>query len=71
VQEQSIRDFVTAMKWKAGTCSCDYGADGERKRYQQKLDALTDEKEAAKRLLFASMSHIREDYLPRSYNSPK
>jgi tRNA(Ile)-lysidine synthase TilS/MesJ len=71
VQEQSIRDFVRTMQWKAGTCSCDYGADGERKRYQQKLDALTDGKEENKRLLYASMSNIREEYLPCLYNSPK
>jgi tRNA(Ile)-lysidine synthase TilS/MesJ len=63
VQEQSIRDFVTSMGWKAGTCSCDYGADGERKRYQKKLDELTDGKEDTKRLLFKSMSNIREEYL--------
>jgi tRNA(Ile)-lysidine synthase TilS/MesJ len=64
VQEQSIRDFVSSMGWKAGTCSCDYGADGERKRYQQKLDDLTDGKEDSKRLLFKSMSNIRQEYLP-------
>jgi tRNA(Ile)-lysidine synthase TilS/MesJ len=63
VQEQSIRDFVSFMGWKAGTCSCDYGSDGERKRYQKKLDDLTDGKEAAKRLLFASMGNVREEYL--------
>ncbi len=63
VLEQSIRDFVKSMGWKAGTCSCSYGADGERKLYQKKLDDLTNGKEDAKRLLFASMSNIRREYL--------
>lgn len=63
VMEQSIRDFVSSMGWKAGSCSCDYGSDGERKRYQKKLDDLTDRKEESKRLLFASMSNLRQEYL--------
>jgi tRNA(Ile)-lysidine synthase TilS/MesJ len=63
VMEQSIRDFVNSMNWKAGTCSCDYGSDGERKRYQKKLDDLTDGKEETKRLLYRSMSNIRDEYL--------
>ncbi len=63
VLEQSIRDFVISMEWKAGTCSCDYGSEGERKRYQKKLDDLTDSKEETKRLLFKSMSRIRQEYL--------
>jgi tRNA(Ile)-lysidine synthase TilS/MesJ len=63
VMEQSIHDFVSSMSWKAGTCSCDYGSDGERKRYQKKLDDLTDNTEEAKRLLFASMGNVRGEYL--------
>ncbi len=63
VMEQSIRDFVSSIGWKAGSCSCDYGSDGERKRYQKKLDDLTDRKEESKRLLFASMSNLRQEYL--------
>ncbi len=63
VMEQSIRDFVSSMGWKTGSCSCDYGSDGERKRYQKKLDDLTDGKEESKRLLFASMSNLRQEYL--------
>ncbi len=69
VLEQSIKEFVHSMKWKAGTCSCDYGADGERKRYQKKLDDLTDGKEDIKRLLFASMANIREEYLIKPYSN--
>jgi tRNA(Ile)-lysidine synthase TilS/MesJ len=63
VMEQSIKDFIISMGWKAGTCSCDYGANGERKEYQKKLDNLTNGKEEAKRLLFRSMSNIRSEYL--------
>lgn len=63
VEEKSIRGFVKSMGWKAGTCSCAYGADGERKRYQEKLEFLTDSGEGKKRLLFKSMSNIRREYL--------
>ena len=63
VPEASIISFIGSMGWRAGTCSCGYGADGERKRYQRKLDELTDSNEETKRLLFKSMSNIRREYL--------
>lgn len=68
VSEESIRSFARSQGWLQISCSCNYGADGERKEYQRRLDMLTKgsdgNTEEGKRNLFRSMSSIRERYLP-------
>lgn len=68
VMEESIRSFAQDQGWLQITCSCDYGADGERKEYQRRLDLLTAAQgggtEEAKRNLFRSLSAIKSRYLP-------
>lgn len=63
VEEESIRGFAREMGWLATTCTCSFGADGERKEYQCRLVTLTGGKEEGKRNLFRSMSNIKTDYL--------
>ena len=63
VEEESIRGFAREQGWLATTCSCAFGADGERKEYQRRLEALCGGREEGKRNLFRSMSNIKTGYL--------
>lgn len=67
VEEVSISGFAREMGWLKVTCTCDFGADGERKEYQRRLDVLTrnaaGECEEGKRNLYRSMSNIKNGYL--------
>jgi tRNA(Ile)-lysidine synthase TilS/MesJ len=63
VGEESIRGFARDQGWLATTCSCGYGADGERKEYQRRLDVLCGGTEEGKRNLYRSMSNIKTGYL--------
>ena len=63
VEEESIRGFAREMGWLAVTCSCAYGADGERAEYRRRLEELTGGMEEGKRNLFRSMSNIKTGYL--------
>ncbi|QQO07423.1 tRNA 2-thiocytidine biosynthesis TtcA family protein [Breznakiella homolactica] len=64
VQEESIRSFAGSMGWTAHTCTCDYGADRERKEFQRRMHCLCGNTEEGKRNLFRAMTNIREEYLP-------
>jgi tRNA 2-thiocytidine biosynthesis protein TtcA len=63
VEEESIRGFAREQGWLSTTCSCDFGADGERKEYQCRLNALCGGTEEGKRNLYRSMSNIKTGYL--------
>jgi len=66
VTEDSIRGYALDEGWLSVTCSCDFGADGERKEFQKRLDQLCASEggtESAKRNLFRSLSNIKENYL--------
>ncbi|MDL2229462.1 tRNA 2-thiocytidine biosynthesis TtcA family protein [Treponema sp. OttesenSCG-928-L16] len=65
VTERSIIAFAAREGWLSRTCTCAYGSDRERKKYQDKLDALTSGKEEEKRNLYRSLSNIKSDYLPK------
>ncbi|MFA6506787.1 MAG: tRNA 2-thiocytidine biosynthesis TtcA family protein [Treponemataceae bacterium] len=63
VEEQSIRGFAREQGWLATTCSCQFGADGERKEYQRRLNVLCGDSESSKRNLYRSMANIKTGYL--------
>jgi tRNA 2-thiocytidine biosynthesis protein TtcA len=63
VEEESIRGFAREQGWLATTCSCAFGADGERKEYQRRLEQLCGGTEEGKRNLYRSMSNIKTGYL--------
>ena len=63
VEEESIRGFAREQGWLATTCTCAFGADGERKEYGRRLENLCGGKEEGKRNLYRSMSNIKGDYL--------
>jgi len=64
VPEESIRRFAASQGWLNVTCSCSFGADGERKEFQRRLDILTGGKLDAKLRMFHSLSRINPEYLP-------
>jgi len=63
VEEESIRGFARDQGWLATTCTCAYGADGERKEYQRRLEVLCGGTAEGKRNLYRSMSNVKADYL--------
>lgn len=63
VEEESIRGFAREQGWLSTTCTCAFGADGERKEYQRRLNTLCGDSEEGKRNLFRSMSNIKAGYL--------
>lgn len=63
VEEESIRGFARDQGWLATTCTCAFGADGERKEYQRRLEVLCGGTEEGKRNLYRSMSNVKSDYL--------
>lgn len=63
VEEESIRGFARDQGWLASTCTCAFGADGERKEYQRRLNALCGGSAEGKRNLYRSMSNIKPEYL--------
>ncbi len=63
VEEDSIRGFAREQGWLATTCTCDFGADGERKEYQRRLNVLCGGTEEGKRNLYRSMSNVKDGYL--------
>ncbi|GAB1484686.1 tRNA 2-thiocytidine biosynthesis TtcA family protein [Treponema sp.] len=63
VTEESIRSFAQDEGWLSVSCTCDFGADGERREYQKRLDLLCGGEEHAKRNLYRSLSNINEKYL--------
>jgi len=63
VEEESIRSFAREMGWTSVTCTCSWGADGERKEYQRRLETLVGGSEEGKRNLFRSMRNVKTDYL--------
>ena len=64
VPEESIRRFALASGWLSVTCSCAYGADGERKEFQRRLETVTGGSLDAKLRMFHSLSRIHPEYLP-------
>jgi tRNA(Ile)-lysidine synthase TilS/MesJ len=64
VPEESIRRFASASGWLSVTCSCAYGAEGERKEFQRRLETLTGGSLDAKLRMFHSLSRIHPEYLP-------
>lgn len=63
VEERSIRGFAAEMGWLSTTCTCAWGADGERAEYQRRLEVLTGGTEEGKRNLLRSLSNQKSGYL--------
>lgn len=64
VPEESIRRFAAFQGWLNVTCSCSYGAEGERKEFQRRLEVLTGGELDAKLRMFYSLSRVNREYLP-------
>ncbi|MFQ3621510.1 MAG: tRNA 2-thiocytidine biosynthesis TtcA family protein [Spirochaetales bacterium] len=64
VPEESIRRFAAAQGWLSVTCSCSYGAEGERKEFQRRLDILTSSDLDAKLRMFYALGKPNLEYLP-------
>jgi hypothetical protein len=64
VPEESIRRFASSQGWLNVTCSCAFGAEGERKEFQRRLEVLTGGELDAKIRMFHSLSRVNSEYLP-------
>lgn len=64
VPEESIRRFAASQGWLNVTCSCAYGAEGERKEFQRRLEVLTGGELDAKLRMFHSLCRVNPEYLP-------
>ena len=64
VPEESIRRFAASQGWLNVTCSCAYGAEGERREFQRRLEVITGGTLDGKLRMFYSLSRAKHEYLP-------
>jgi len=62
-EERQVVACAAELGFVSHTCSCEFNLEGARKSTRKLIETLTGGSSLAKRNLFASMSHIKKDYL--------
>jgi tRNA 2-thiocytidine biosynthesis protein TtcA len=63
-EERQIVDFAAEKGFRSAVCTCPYGLESKRREVRARVAHLTGGSSALKRNLFASMSAVKEEYLP-------
>ena len=65
-EERQVIEFAEEKGFRSAACTCPYGVESKRREVRKRIVALTGGSSELKRNLFASMSKVKVNYLPKA-----